>query len=77
VLGLRRHYAVIAAGFLCLSLLPLLAQPSSLDLRGPFRYYSILQTALGVALLAAGVLDHLDLVRNLREVPPDGREIAV
>jgi hypothetical protein len=75
--GLRRHYAVIAAGFLGLSLLPLLARPSSLDLRGPFRYYSILQTAAGVALLAAGALDHRELVRHLREVPADGHEIAV
>jgi hypothetical protein len=75
--GLRRHYAVIAAGFLCLSLLPLFARPSTFDLRGPFRYWAILQTALGVALLAAGFLDHVELVRNLREVPPDGREIAV
>jgi hypothetical protein len=75
--GPRRHYAVIAASFLLLSLLPLLAQPSSLDLRGPFRYNSILQTALGVALLAAGALDHRELVRHLREVPADGHEIAV
>jgi hypothetical protein len=75
--GPRRHYAVIAASFLLLSLLPLLAPPSSLDLRGPFRYYPILQTALGVALLAAGALDHRELVRHLREVPADGHEIAV
>lgn len=61
----RWHYAVLGAGMLVLSLLPLVWKQPGLDLD------RVLLGAFGLAYVVGGMLDHLLLVRTLKPLPDE------